>query len=253
MTAKRKVSSTGFYHVIMKANGDQLLFTNEEDYLDFLDLLALYKVKDEQAVHAWVLMDNHVHLLIQDKNRRLSRAMYDVASNYAKRFNRRHDRSGVVFRGRFWSEPIEDESHLLAVMEYIHDNPETAGICPADNYRWSSYGVYAGRREDEVTDASLLLGILGGIKAFKAAQAKRRLTARPFPGSRIRRHLSERELAYVVEGFFGKNAQTYLRTLKSTARKDAVRDLIGLGLSVPEISRFTGLSQRRVRVISSKA
>ena len=250
MSAKRELSSTGFYHVVVKAVDGESLFKDDADRRFYLKLLRMSKDLYGIGLHVWAFMDNHAHLLIEDRDVNISSAMGWVNANYARAFNKSHKRRGPLFWGRFWSEPIERESQLLAVMNYIHDNPQVAGICPADRYVWSSFGAYAGD-PDGFTDTSLLLGILGGVEGFKAAWARRRMRARPFEESKIRRHLTERELAYVVEGFFGHDARTYLRTLKSTARADAVRDLLGLGLSVPEISRFVGLSAARVRVIAS--
>ena len=140
MTAKRKVSSTGFYHVIVQARAGEDLFRDDTDRKTYLGLLKVSKVFNCQRVHVWALMDNHAHLLIEDRVGSLSRAMYDANSNYAKAFNKRHKRKGSLFAGRFWSEPIENYSRLLAVMDYIHNNPQVAGVCRAEETpcRWGS-------------------------------------------------------------------------------------------------------------------
>ena len=139
----RARSESGFYHVVAKGNGGQDLFEDASDYRAFLELVAAAAEKCDVLVHAYCLMSNHVHLLLEDQGGRLSEFMKSLVTGYAMRFNAKASHIGHVFQQRFKSQPVEDEAHLLQAVRYIHNNPAKAGMCPADEYPWSSYHEYA--------------------------------------------------------------------------------------------------------------
>ena len=87
-------------------------------------------------------MDNHVHLVIKEQQDSISRIMKRLGTSYAHYYNKKYKRIGHVFQDRYKRETIEDESYLLSVIRYIHNNPEKAGICRKQEYRWSSYQLY---------------------------------------------------------------------------------------------------------------
>jgi len=117
-------------------------------------------------MHAYVLMSNHDHLLLHTQDAILSRAIQWMGVNYFVWFNRRHERSGHLFQGRFKSFPLQDDRYFLAMCFYIHGNPLRAGIVKKlSDYRWSSYPAYADKRSQPpwlTTD--LVLGMHGGSR-----------------------------------------------------------------------------------------
>jgi len=113
----------------------------------------------------YCLMSNHVHLLIQENSTPISKIMKKIGTSYAYWYNRKYERSGHVFQDRFKSENIEDESYLLTVIRYIHQNPVKAGITSkAEDYTWSSCRVYYGEKEypPGLTQTSFILGVFAG-------------------------------------------------------------------------------------------
>lgn len=171
----RQRSETGIYHVVTRGNGRQLIFLDDDDRLMFLKLLVDKMRTVEVRMLAWCLMDNHVHLLLDesasgcrghcDTNGTpssealpssrsqasplgLSAGMQRLLTSYALYFNRKSGHVGHVFQQRFYSEPILTNRQLLATVRYIHRNPEKDGICPTSDYAWSSYNTYlqAGHR-----------------------------------------------------------------------------------------------------------
>jgi len=95
--------------------------------------------------HAYVLMGNHYHLLIETPEGNLSYGMKQLNGSYAQGFNARHNRVGHLTQGRFFSRLIEDDDYLFTLYLYIHLNPVKEGLVPApDSWRWSSYRAYAG-------------------------------------------------------------------------------------------------------------
>lgn len=142
---QRKLSYTGFYHVMIRGVNKEIIFKDDKDRRNFLHLLSYYKNKVNCVIHAYCLMDNHVHILLQDDNNNLSEFMRNVTSVYAEEFNKKYKRIGHLFQDRFKSECIEDDYYLKRLIRYIHRNPEKAGICKTDEYKWSSYMEYIGK------------------------------------------------------------------------------------------------------------
>lgn len=135
----RKISCSGFYHVMIRGVNKEIIFKDERDRRNFLHLLKYYKTKLNCKVHTYCLMDNHVHILIEDNNNKLGELMRNVTSVYAGEFNKKHKRIGHLFQERFRSQNVENDYYLLRLVRYIHRNPEKAGICKTEDYIWSSY------------------------------------------------------------------------------------------------------------------
>ena len=119
----RKRSETGFYHVTLRGNGKQNLFETDEDRAAFMEAARSSFKRCEISLIAWCLMDNHVHLIIDDPTNRMSEALQRVSSTYAMYFNRTFGHTGHVFEGRYGSVPILDDEQLLAAVKYVHNNP----------------------------------------------------------------------------------------------------------------------------------
>ena len=96
------------------------------------------------VLHAYCLMDNHVHLLLQEQEETLGEIMKRVGVSYAYWFNRKYERVGHLFQGRFRSETVEDDAYFLTVLRYIHQHPVQAKlVARCSDYPWSSYAAYA--------------------------------------------------------------------------------------------------------------
>ncbi len=117
-------------------------------------------------VHAYVLMKNHYHLLIKTKEANLSRAIQWLGVSYSVWYNRRHQRTGHLFQGRFKSFLIENERYFVAMGLYIHGNPLRAGIVERlTDYPWSSYIIYANQSiQCSWLKKDLVLGYFGGSR-----------------------------------------------------------------------------------------
>lgn len=128
-------------HLIQRGNNRQACFFTDEDYRFYLDWLAEHAVKTGCHVHAYVLMTNHVHLLVSADHAEASGAlMKALGQRYVQYVNRVYRRSGTLWEGRFRSCPIQEEAYLLACQRYIELNPVRAGMVEhPGEYRWSSY------------------------------------------------------------------------------------------------------------------
>ena len=134
------------YHVTSRGNARQKIFFNDVDRVAFLKNLA-YCVKLHNVIlHAYVLMGNHYHFLVETSDGNLSAFMRDVNGNYSQWFNKIHKRVGHLFQGRYKAFVIDRDAYLFEVARYIVLNPVRAGLVqhPRD-WKWSSYKATAGR------------------------------------------------------------------------------------------------------------
>lgn len=134
------------YHVTSRGNARESIFFDDDDRVAFLDILAQVVERYGWICHAYCLMTNHYHLLIETPNANLSRGMRQLNGIYTQATNRRHDRTGHLLQGRFKSILVEKESHLLQLARYVVLNPVRARMVrsPRD-WKWSSYRATAGQ------------------------------------------------------------------------------------------------------------
>jgi len=134
-----------FYHVTSRGNAKGMIFDDEQDRFKFLDILGSVVKKHHWVCHAYCLMGNHYHLLIETPEGNLARGMRQLNGIYTQAFNRRHKRPGHLFQGRYKSILVEKDSYLLALCRYIVLNPVAAGMVGApEDWPWSSYQATAG-------------------------------------------------------------------------------------------------------------
>lgn len=164
------------HHVIQRGNNRQNIFSTPAHFQYFLALLEEQSRKYEVAVHAYVLMNNHFHLLATPMadNQGLPRMMQAVGRSYVRYFNDLTERSGTLWEGRYRSTLIQAEPYFLACQAYIDLNPVRAGITPeAADYPWSSHAHYVGMRPDKLITPHALVWALGNTPfAREAAYAE---------------------------------------------------------------------------------
>jgi putative transposase len=146
MPRRARLSIPGIpWHIIQRGNNRSACFYSEDDYLFYLRQLEELAEKFECAIHAYVLMTNHVHLLLTpERADSASLLMKHLGQRYVQHINRTYQRSGTLWEGRFRSCLIQTEAYVLACYRYIELNPVRAGMVDApQDYRWSSYHANA--------------------------------------------------------------------------------------------------------------
>lgn len=163
-----------FYHVFSRGNGHQNIFLSDRDRFVFLSLLKELSERYKIDIYAYVLMENHYHLLIKTPEANLSKAMHWFGTTYTRRFNLLNDRDGHLFQGRFKSIIVENDAYLLGLSYYIHRNPLRAGLVDRlADFRWSSYPYYAyGKKKSRWLKTSLILNQVGGEEKTKSYREK---------------------------------------------------------------------------------
>ena len=255
MPRKPRCSESGFYHVTMRGNGRQLLFTNDTERRAFLAVLSEEAAKASINVIAYCLMDNHVHLILEDQNEKLSVCMHGVAMRYAKGFNASTGHVGHVFQGRFSSAPIESDSYLLSAVRYVHDNPRHAGVASVDDYPWSSFGAYAGSALDpvgeELVSRETVWSMTDGADGFLAFS--RQTDPGPYRVP-IGAYPTDEERGAAVREAIGELDPLEVATLPVEQRGAALQRLWKAGLSIRQIERLCGIGRNAVaRAVRQRA
>jgi len=128
------------YHVTSRGNAKADIYLEDSDRRIFLRLLGATVTRQRWVLHAFCLMGNHYHLLFETPQPNLSRGMHQLNGAYSQCFNRRHERVGHVFQGRFTAMLVERETYLLELARYLPLNPVRAGlVSSAEHWPWSSY------------------------------------------------------------------------------------------------------------------
>jgi putative transposase len=151
----RLVLSDQPHHVLQRGNDNQPIFRDDDDHRRFLEFLRESAKFYRVAIHAYVLMPNHVHLLATPSDEDgLAAMMQKVGRLYVPWFNNKYGRSGTLFQGRFRTSVIDANAYFLACVRYIELNPQRSQLAfdPLD-FPWSSYAHHAGVRPDPlITD-----------------------------------------------------------------------------------------------------
>jgi REP element-mobilizing transposase RayT len=176
-TARRDAPGV-VHHVMMRGIERRRIFRDEADRQDWVDRMGRLVPAHRARCFAWVLMPNHVHLVLQTGATRLSGIMARLNTGYAKGFNLRHQRTGYLFENRFKSRVVANDSDLLNLIRYVYLNPVRARTVPSwhalRRYPWSGYGALVGTRSSlPFEDVDFVLGCFGGSRTGARRRLKR--------------------------------------------------------------------------------
>ena len=175
MARKPRFSLPGIpQHVIQRGNNREPCFYAEDDYHRYLGDLKEALAYNGCRLHAYVLMTNHVHLLLTPMAEHgVSHVMQDVGRKYVRYINHTYRRSGTLWEGRYKSSPIKQDEYLLACCRYVELNPIRAGIVDApENYKWSSYRCKIGIEKPDWLDLDPCYKNLGNTDKERAKRYK---------------------------------------------------------------------------------
>ncbi len=134
------------YHITNRGNEEKTVFQDDQDRETFLKVLAQVNMRYHWLCHAYCLMDNHYHLMIETPDGNLSHGMRQLNGVFTQARNKRHNKTGHLFQGRYKAILIQKDMHLLEVCRYVVLNPLRAGMVEnPEDWKWSSYGATAGK------------------------------------------------------------------------------------------------------------
>lgn len=177
----------GYYHIYNRGNQKQVIFKEADDFRFFIGRLYEYlfgvtnlygrgeyrrKILplNSYSVVCYCLMPNHFHILIrQENNIPISRLVQNLATSYAKYFNKKYNKIGHVWQDRFKYKPILDDSYLLWLSAYIHKNPETDGLLSDfRTYKWSSWGEYSDNKSFNICrDKEIIINQCKNVEKYE--------------------------------------------------------------------------------------
>jgi putative transposase len=203
------------YHVTARGNEKKTIFRDERDRWKFLSVLEDVVEEYEIVIHAWVLMNNHYHLLIETPLGNLSSAMRQLNGVYTLTFNKRHKRVGHLFQGRFKALVVEGDQYLLELSRYIVLNPVKAKFVESpEQWKWSSYRSTVGLcdRERWLTTDWIVAQFGKDVKSARARYKKYVLegscvSASPWENVKHQLYLGNEKIEENIRTAWGKREQ----------------------------------------------
>lgn len=214
------------YHITSRGNEKKAVFKSDQDRMNFLNTLQHVNKRYNWICHAYCLMDNHYHLLIETPDGNLAIGMRQLNGVYTQLFNKLHGRTGHLFQGRYKAILIQKDSHLLEVCRYVVLNPVRAKMVTLPGeWKWSSYRATAGREAlHPCLTIDWVLGQFGG-----------------------KRGTAEKEYKQFIQGGIGKSIWTEVRgqaILGEEGFAEKMVDLLKKHQDVPEIPRSQRYAHR---------
>ena len=256
----RNTSDTGVYHVMLRGNNKQDIFEYQNDYLKFQDLLY-HKCHPLDfnhdplppccIIYAYCLMPNHVHLLIQEKEERISDCIKSIATSYAQYYNIKFGHSGHLFQGRFRSEPVNSWEYFVTLLRYIHQNPVAGGLAlRVKDYPWSSWSEY-----EHLSSCPMPFCAVSSVLSRISLEELTELVNEPMPktsrildyNNEMPMRLSEDKIREFISKDCGIQNPKDLQSYSKQERKAILKEILAFGGSIKQISRITGISESIVR------
>lgn len=221
----------------------QGLFFDQDDYQCYLEAIQRVKEEGKAEVYGYCLMDNHVHLLLREKEEGMSSIMKRIGVTYAWWYNKKYDHSGHIFQDRYQSQPVEDNTYLLSVLRYIHNNPVKANLVQAaQEYPWSSCKLYYGDAYDTPavgSNTAFILELLDGRKEVARNKFKEYMeqeNSDVFLDVVEKARKSDDGLCQEVQALLNGNPVMVLQTMEKEERDAIIR----------QIKQFAGVTQRQI-------
>ena len=250
----RQLSSSKTYHIMIRGNEKRDIFMDDQDRYYFLDILRKKRSDKNSFYIAYCLMNNHIHLLINEGNDEISKIMKRINVSYVYYFNKKYNRVGHLFQDRFRSEIIEDDVYLLAAARYIHNNPVKVNIVAnPEDYAWSSYRIYMGQRDSRnLINRDYLLGFFANDERISVSQLAT-FTNQPTDdvfidlATNIEERDYESEIIREINKILKNHSQSIesLQSILNKSERDAMIKEIKLhtGASTRQLSKILGISK----------
>ena len=241
MARKPRVEFPGaLYHVIARGNRRERIFHDDQDYAAYVERLERYRRRDNGTLYAYVLMANHVHLLLETGAVPLTRTMQTLQFTYSQYYNRRYGTTGHVFQGRYKAILCDQDAYLLELVRYLHLNPARlrTPINPW-RYRWSSHRAYMGE------SGSVQVASTSVLEHFHRQLGPARQAYRRFMKEGLPRGHDDRFYETVDQRFLGDERfldTVAQRTASPVGRAPARR--IPFGTLLTGVAQLQGVSPR---------
>lgn len=250
MTVKNLFSESEYFHVTARAINKSILFHDENDYYCYLSFLKKSKNNFDVKVLSYVLMDNHVHIMLRANASNLSKFMNSVLANYARYYNAKYERIGHVFNERYGRERIDDEKYLHNCIRYIHQNPVKAKICKFTyQYKFSSVHAFRNKKKNfrDIVDLSELENLID-LNNFNLWNEEKNddkfIEAKP-------NKTTDKYLESILLECANVQNFSEFELLDEVNQHIAIKRVIDLGYPISQLIRLTGKSKRKIYEIKN--
>lgn len=232
---RRNISESGYYHIFNRGINKQIVYEDDGDYENFINLIRIYSQKYNVDILAYCLMDNHFHLLIYDEHNNKSKFLHGLKQVYTIYFNNKYSRQGPLFGSRYNSWSVESDEYALVVFCYILLNPVRSKIAYVDKYKWNSYHEYF---RDSFINKSLVNEIIGSEQNLPYILKDKIEDNIIFNKNPIIDYITKK---YLKENFHITNP-LIVSSLNKDLRNSVIKYLRSVNYSYNNISRITGVS-----------
>jgi len=254
----RKYSETSVYHIMVRGNAKQDIFIDNQDKRKIIRVIFQKRAIDLFNIYAFCIMNNHAHIVAKELKESISKFMKRITTSYAFYFNAKYNRVGHVFQDRFKSEVIKNDSHLLSVIRYVHNNPEKAGIAKKEEYPWSSYNEYISlnNKLPEVTEILKMFSQdkKQSIEIFQNFSDE--IEKREFLDIKLEKQINKENLSEYLEKYLKNNHISKINLNDKRyykQRNDLIKNIIvNSNLSKRAIAEAIGVNRETVRRVSKE-
>lgn len=242
----RNKSKSGIYHIIMRGINRQTIFEDDEDRIKFINILEKYKRISEFDLYAYCLMGNHLHMLLREGKEPLAKVMRRICGSYVYWYNRKYERIGYLFQGRYGSEVVEDDSYFLTVIRYIFQNPIKAGlVAEEEEYKWSNFYEYLSTsKEDEVGFVLNMFSKDRNRAVKKFIEHVSKSNEDTCLDIEKRCQVTDKDAGLIIKNLCKIDNPTDYQKLDRNTRDAFLRELKGKHrLSIRQIERLTGINR----------
>ena len=254
---KRNFGSIGLNHCIIRGIDKRDIFFDIQDRKKFLKGLKEYKEKYNICIGTYVLMQNHVHIVMQGENKDISDFFHSLLISYSSYFNKKYDRVGHLFENRYKNKMINNERYLKNVVKYIHYNPQKAGICKFNNYKWSGYQELLNQKtwldkelimlyySDDIEEATKIFQNehFNGLQRYYEDYVEYELV----------RNLSDEQVKRLIDDKMKEIQNKNDDLLGKEKNKNILKEVLNIkGVSISQVNRVTGINRRLLTKIKDE-
>jgi len=243
---------------MIRGNAKQDIFIDNQDKRKLIKIIFQKRAEELFIIFAYSIMFNHAHLVVQELKESVSKFMKRITTSYASYFNKKYQRIGHVFQDRFKSQVITNDSYLLSVIRYVHNNPEKAGITIKEDYPWSSYQEYFSSN-NRIPGIDYILRMFSpdakeSIKMFQ--EFSNQIEKREFLDMKEERNINLNNVYQFIDQFLQDNHLKKIdlnNKLYTEKRNNLIKKLTEISyLSKRNIAEITGINRETVRRVSKE-
>ncbi|SHJ86231.1 REP element-mobilizing transposase RayT [Dethiosulfatibacter aminovorans DSM 17477] len=176
----------GVYHIVQRGNNREYIFRKKEDKVMLLEVFLKYRDVYGYKILGYAIMDNHYHVIMKTDQVYISSVMHRINTEFAKTYNRIKKRTGHVYEKRYKGILVKDDSYLLSLLRYVHQNPVKARMCrTVSDYRWTSDSSYRRNKGDGLVSIDLILDMFAADRRRALAEYARFMDEDDFESSEM--------------------------------------------------------------------